>query len=139
MSENVTLNLHHDGVTPDAFTNDLNLSRDYVLCSINADRRGSYFCSTLEACNYPVTATQWHPERPAMEWIEGMGINHGEDSIAANAYVAKFFVGDARRNNQSFVGADGDALLRKYSVFSWPVVGDADAYATGYQWIVAEL
>jgi gamma-glutamyl hydrolase len=73
MGENVTLNLHHDGVTPDAFTADANLSRDYVLCSINADRRGNYFCSTLEACDYPITATQWHPERPAMEWIEVRG------------------------------------------------------------------
>ena len=68
-----------------------------------------------------------------------MGINHGEDSITAYAYVSKFFVGDARRNNQSFAGDAGIALLQKYSVFSWPLVGDADAYATGFQWIVADL
>ena len=139
MGENVTLNLHHDGVVPDAFNADPRLSRDYVLASINLDRRGKAFCSTIESCNYPVTATQWHPERPAFEWREGLGINHGEDSVAANAYVAKFFVGDARRNNQSFAGADGLALLQKYSVFSYPVFGDADAWETGYQWVVADL
>ena len=139
MSQNVTLNLHHDGVTPGAFEADPRLSLDYVLASINLDRQGRAFCSTLEACNYPVTATQWHPERPANEWVEGLGINHGEDSITANAYVGKFFVGDARRNNQSFVGDAGAALLQKYSVFSYPLVGDADAFETGYQWIVTDL
>ena len=70
MSENVTLNLHHDGVTPDAFTNDLNLSRDYVLCSINADRRGSYFCSTLEACNYPEDGGKGGEDDEPEDWDE---------------------------------------------------------------------
>ena len=118
MSENVTLNLHHDGVTPDAFEASSRLSTNYVLASINADRKGSYFVSTMEACNYPVTATQWHPERPAQEWKDGLDINHGETSIAANNYVATFFVGDARRNNQSFSDPN---LFAKYSVFSYPV------------------
>jgi len=139
MGENVTLNLHHDGVTPAAFEADANLSRDWVLASINLDRQGRAFCSTLEKCDYPVTATQWHPERPSNEWVQGLGINHGEDSIAANAYVARFFVGDARRNNQSFAGDAGLALLQRYSVFSFPVLGDADAWDTGFQWIVTDL
>jgi gamma-glutamyl hydrolase len=134
-TENVTLNLHHDGVPPDRFLASSALTSFYTLVSTNLDRVGKAFVSTLEAKQYPITAVQWHPERNQFEWREGMGINHGPDAVAAMQYVANFFVSDARRNNQSFSDVN---LLAAYSVFSYPIVNAPDAATSGYQWFVVQ-
>ena len=135
MSENVTLNLHHDGVTPDAFYEDPKLPLFYVLASTNADRNGKLFVSTMEACSYPITATQWHPERPAFEWKQGMNIPHSGDAITANAYIGQFFVSDARRNNQSFTDLD---LWSTLSVYSYPLINAPGGAFTGSRWLVVD-
>lgn len=93
--------------------------------------------STLEAFDYPITATQWHPERPQFEWRTGMNINHSADAVSAMQYVANFFVSDARRNNQSF-DANPD-LLERYSVYSYPVAGAPDQATSGYQYYIVQL
>jgi len=58
--QNVTPNLHHDGVTPAAWFA-TNLTAFYTLVSTNVDRRGRAFVSTIEARNAPITGFQWHP------------------------------------------------------------------------------
>jgi geranylgeranyl transferase type-2 subunit beta len=50
------------------------------------------------------------------------------------AYVAAL-----QQRDGSFAGDAGLALLQRYSVFSFPVLGDADAWDTGFQWIVTDL
>ncbi len=135
MTENVTLNLHHDGVTPDAFYQDPKLPLFYVLASTNADRVGKLFVSTIEACGYPITATQWHPERPAFEWKQGMNIPHSGDAITANSYIGQFFVADARRNNQSFTDLN---LWARLSVYSYPIINAPGGEFTGSRWLVVD-
>ncbi len=133
-SENSTINLHHDGVTVAAFEASAALSAFYILASTNFDRQGRAFVSTIEAWDYPITATQWHPERNALEWRDAIALSaHSPSAIAAAQYLAAFFVGDARRNAQSFADV---SLLAKYSTYSYPLVGDADAATSGYQWLV---
>jgi gamma-glutamyl hydrolase len=129
----VTSNLHHDGVAVADFANNAALSSFYILVSTNFDRKGKAFVSTIEAWEYPVTGTQWHPERNQFEWRPSTNMNHSPDAIEAMLYMAKYFVGNARRNSQSF--AD-NALFQRYSVFSYPIVSDVDAATSGYQWLV---
>jgi len=131
---NSTINLHHDGVPVGAFSRSALLESFFILVSTNFDRTGKSFVSTLEAWDYPITATQWHPERNAYEWRDSIAATaHTPQSIAAMQYMATFFVGDARRNAQSFSDL---ALFAKYSVFSYPLVGAPDAPLSGYQWLV---
>lgn len=59
----VTINLHHDGVTPTAFASDARLSSFFDLLSTNVDRKGSPFVSTIEGKSVPVYGAQWHAER----------------------------------------------------------------------------
>ena len=133
-SENSTINLHHDGVPVAAFEASHALSSFYILASTNFDRAGKAFVSTMEAWGYPVTATQWHPERNALEWRDDIALSaHSPSAVAAAQYLAAFFVGDARRNTQAF---SNTTLLSKYSVYSYPLVGAADAALSGYQWLV---
>lgn len=45
---------------------------------------------------YPVTATQWHPEKNAFEWARHLDIPHNKDAIAVTEAVANFIVDEAR-------------------------------------------
>ena len=133
-SQNSTINLHHDGVPVSLFEASAALSGFYILVSTNFDRLGKAFVSTVEAWDYPITATQWHPERNALEWRDEIAPSaHSPSAIAAMHYMATYFVTDARRNAQAFAN---QSLLAKYSVLAYPVVGAADAALSGFQWLV---
>jgi gamma-glutamyl hydrolase len=65
--ENVTMNNHHYGIYPDHFYSTETLSSFYDVLSLNQDRQGIEFVSTMEAKKYPIYATQWHPEKNTFE------------------------------------------------------------------------
>lgn len=75
-SQNVTMNFHHMGVTPQSYVSIPALSSFFKIISTNVDRGiftvnffsdtkihqvGREFISTVEAIHYPIYATQWHP------------------------------------------------------------------------------
>mmetsp|Transcript_30785 Transcript_30785/g.80631 ORF Transcript_30785/g.80631 Transcript_30785/m.80631 type:complete len:204 (-) Transcript_30785:412-1023(-) len=57
-TEDITLNNHQSGVTPESFSNDNGLSAFYSVLSTNLDRQGRDFVSTIEAKHYPIFGTQ---------------------------------------------------------------------------------
>ena len=132
---NVTLNLHHDGVPVVRWEENAALTAFFALLSTNFDRNGAAFASTLEAWNYPFTGTQWHPERNQFEWRNN-NADHSADGVTAMQYMSNFFVGDARRNLQTF---NDTALFARLSIYSYPWVNAADSVTSGVQWIVADL
>jgi gamma-glutamyl hydrolase len=66
-SQNVTMNNHHYGVWTDHFKATESLSTFFDMLSTNEDRNGDSFVSTMEAFDYPIFGTQWHPEKNAFE------------------------------------------------------------------------
>lgn len=62
-TENVTLNNHHYGIYPEHLASTPSLSSFYKVLSTNKDRAGVPFVSTVEAYNYPIYGSQWHPEK----------------------------------------------------------------------------
>ena len=63
-AENITTNLHHDGVEPSSFTRIPALREFFEVVSTNVDLKGKEFVSTMEAASgAPIYGTQWHPER----------------------------------------------------------------------------
>ena len=103
-SENLTSNLHHDGVPPRAFQGQL--SKTYRMLASNRDRRGRAFASVIEGTRWPIYGVQFHPERPIFSWIQGEGINHSAHAIEAMQYFANFFVSEARGNAHHFESKD---------------------------------
>eukprot|EP00439_Symbiodinium_sp_Y106_P026866 s5202_g3.t1 len=102
-TENITTNLHHDGVTPDSFAMNQRLSSLFSVLSTNRDRKGREFVSTIEGKSLPIYGVQWHPERPIFEWgADESGINHGPHAIEAMQYFANFLVAEARKNSHHF-------------------------------------
>jgi gamma-glutamyl hydrolase len=65
--ENVTMNNHHYGIFPEHFAATEALSSFYDILSLNKDRQGVEFVSTMEAKKYPIFGTQWHPEKNTFE------------------------------------------------------------------------
>jgi gamma-glutamyl hydrolase len=57
---------------------------------------------------YPITATQWHPEKNAFEWVTYLHIPHSPDAIEVTQEVANFFVSEARKNTHAAVRARHD-------------------------------
>jgi len=117
LRENVTMNNHHYGIYTDTFNSNDVLTKFFNILSTNNDRKGDNFVSTMEAFNYPIFGSQWHPEKNAYEWakvngIPGEAINHSAEAVLIAQYTANFFVQQARKNTHSFpTPAEEDAAL----------------------------
>ena len=81
-TEPCTMNNHKMGITPYKFKQHKGISDFYKIVSINHDRKGRPFVSTMEAYHYPFYGVQWHPER-----------SREMDHFAA------FFANELRKNN----------------------------------------
>lgn len=101
-STNSTMNNHQAGVTPATFKTNKNLAAFYNILSTSFDRKGREFGSTIEAKDFPVWGTQWHPEKAIFEWTDREAIPHTEAAISIAQYVANFFVAEARKNKHTF-------------------------------------
>ena len=62
-TKNCTMNNHKMGLSPIKFKKCKNLHSMFRIVSINKDRQGKKFVSTIEARHYPFYGVQWHPER----------------------------------------------------------------------------
>lgn len=98
----ITMNSHHDGVTPADFAASSDLSSTFTILSTNVDRSGRAFVSTMEAKQLPFYATQWHPEKNAFEWTADENIPHSAIAVAACQFTAKFFVDQARQSTHVY-------------------------------------
>lgn len=107
-SQNVSMNNHLFGISPDAFRQSPDLSAMFHVTSTNQDRKGRPFVSTIEPIQpdlHPFFGVQFHPEKNAFEYgtypntnIAYEDINHSRDAIFFSLHLATFFVSLAQRN-----------------------------------------
>ena len=121
---NVTMNNHHLGISPQRFRNNSGLSKRFDITSINYDRNGKAFVSTIEPSKRhaaelsssssssssstnvtPIYGVQYHPEKNVHEYglyphtsIPYESIDHSPEGIAFSLYEARFLVDLARDN-----------------------------------------
>ncbi|XP_011304814.1 gamma-glutamyl hydrolase isoform X2 [Fopius arisanus] len=114
--ENVTANFHHFCVTEAGLAR-VNLTDSFKVISINRDKDGLEFVSSLEHVSYPFYAVQFHPEKNNYEWIPRLNIPHGRNSIRISQYFADFFVSEARKNQHRFRSFEEESknLIYNYS------------------------
>ncbi|EGG21402.1 hypothetical protein DFA_01284 [Cavenderia fasciculata] len=112
----LTMNNHKFGISPSSFMSNPLLNHFFTILSINNDRGGLPFVSTIEAKDYPIYGVQWHPEKPLYEWTNTQDINHSYQSILANQYTANWFVNECRKNFHSFSdqSSEANALIYNY-------------------------
>ena len=66
---NVTMNNHHYGIWTEHFEATESLNSFFNMISTNVDRNGDSFVSTIEAFDYPIFGSQWHPEKNIFEYV----------------------------------------------------------------------
>jgi len=123
-TKNSTMNLHHDGVTPTSFAQNQKLSNFFNLLSVNQDRRGKLFGSTIESKTLPIYATQWHPERNQFEWGPRELLDHSLEGIQLMQYFANFFIQESRKNNNRFESYEEELKHLIYNYCPTPIEWD---------------
>lgn len=131
---NITMNNHHQGISPSRFRSNSDLVNLWKVTSVNADAADRLFVSTIEPRQpdrFPVYGVQFHPEKNAFEYatyphtnIPYEAIDHSSEGITMSLYMASFLVGLARSNSAG-CGNDG---CNKYTkpdryplIYSYPV------------------
>ena len=74
----------------------------------------------LEAKDYPIWGSQFHPEKHAYEWtLQYPKIPHDLDSIHAGAFFAEFFVEETRKNSHKFINrkTEEEYLIYNYTPY----------------------
>lgn len=66
-TQDVTMNNHHYGIWTEHFQTTESLSSFFNVLSTNVDRNGDEFVSTIEAFDFPIFGSQWHPEKNIFE------------------------------------------------------------------------
>ena len=57
----------------------------------------------IEAHEYPIWGSQFHPEKNPYEWTRKYeNIPHSKEAMDASAFFAQYFVGHTRKNNRQF-------------------------------------
>lgn len=72
----------------------VNLTDEFHVLSLNRDKEGLEFISTLEHKRYPFYGVQFHPEKNLYEWVTGKNIPHGCNATLAAQYFANFFINE---------------------------------------------
>lgn len=133
-TENVTMNNHHYGIWTDHFKATESLSSFFNPLSLNKDRTGMEFISTMEAFNYPIYGVQWHPEKNTYEWYKENGIpyesiNHSPHAIAIEQYMANFFVQETRKSNHKFTNPEEEESLL---IYNWDKTKTGPSFVESY-------
>ncbi|KAL4537262.1 hypothetical protein Ndes2526B_g04834 [Nannochloris sp. 'desiccata'] len=90
---------HAHGVAYEAFASNPGLNSFFDVLTLSIDRQDAVYVSTMESTHYPISATQWHPEKNAFEWtLNKKTIPHHPDAIEVTQEVANYLVGASRKN-----------------------------------------
>jgi gamma-glutamyl hydrolase len=92
---------HMNGVSFSAFAENPALDKFFEVLTLSIDREKNVYVSTMEAKEYPISATQWHPEKNAFEWTVDEDIPHHPEAIEVTQEVANSFVDLARQNSHA--------------------------------------
>lgn len=117
-AKDITYNAHMQGITPEVFESNQDLSELFTVLGYAKDRKGKKFVAMVEAKGYPIYGVQFHPEKANFEWIRPSTIPHTREAIAVSQYLANFFVDQARKNMNRFSESpkvESKALIENYT------------------------
>lgn len=110
-----TYNAHHWGLSPEKFKADEGLSSFWDVTAIsyvpNNGTDPMPFVASLEAKDYPIFSTQFHPEKPSQLWTDNDGINHTWESINLQKQFSEFIVKLSRENPNRFADFDAEVAV----------------------------
>ena len=102
-------NEHHVwGISPNVYTDSKVLKEFFIITSTAVDKNGKEYINSIEAKNYPIFATQHHPEKTAYDLIP--------DDVAASSLQA-LFVSRALGNAFMFYAKQSNSLSKSEKIF----------------------
>jgi len=121
-SNSIAMNNHQWGIEPEVFYSNLALNSLYSVTTVNNDRQGRSFVSTIEGISdrwnpmsRPYYAVQWHPEKNNFEYgaagkdgvamsgdVPYVAINHSDNAVRLSFETASFFVKMTRRSSHRY-------------------------------------
>eukprot|EP00850_Spirogloea_muscicola_P008941 SM000049S16712 [mRNA] locus=s49:222413:223670:+ [translate_table: standard] len=107
-------NNHGLGVSPTAFAAS-KAARHLVALSVDSDRRGKAFVSTVEGRHLPIYGTQWHPEKPPWEWSPRLHLPHDGQALELSSSLGRFFGNECKYNSHAFPSATEEAAALLYN------------------------
>ena len=115
--ENLTMNYHRLGISPEVFQSTASINDFYDLLATSIDRDGKRFASVMESRDFPIYATIFHPEKSVFEWRSNLAINHSPHAIRAAQYFGDFFIEEARKSEHNFANETlaQSSLIYNYS------------------------
>eukprot|EP00252_Welwitschia_mirabilis_P017081 TRINITY_DN37964_c0_g1_i1.p1 TRINITY_DN37964_c0_g1~~TRINITY_DN37964_c0_g1_i1.p1 ORF type:complete len:344 (-),score=63.86 TRINITY_DN37964_c0_g1_i1:163-1194(-) len=111
----ILMDNHKYGISPERFSQDAALSKFFRILTTGVDRKNKEYVSTVEAYNYPVTATQWHPEKNAFEW-QIPNIPHSADAVEVTQGIANFLISEARKSDHQATEQEE----QEYLIYNYP-------------------
>jgi len=117
----VTMNNHHQGLSPEEYSKNRALHNTFKLLSTNVDRRGREFVSSIEGYDAPIYGTQYHPEKNIFEWgtyANGRPyevIQHTPEAVKVTQSLANFFVKEARKNGHVYDLSSNRRFFESYA------------------------
>ena len=110
-TNNITLNNHGFGISPHRFGRNSRLTSMFHVTSINRDRQGRHFVSTIEPKDpkaTPYYGVQYHPEKNAFEYATYPGtdipyeaIDHSPEGLMLTTHLGHFFVQLMRQSRKA--------------------------------------
>lgn len=91
--------MHHYSLLQDLHR--VNLTNEFHVLSLNHDKKGLEFISTLEHKQFPFYGLQYHPEKNLYEWATWKNNPHGPDATIVSQYFANFFVNEGKKQSRN--------------------------------------
>uniref|UniRef100_A0A3P8YK36 folate gamma-glutamyl hydrolase n=1 Tax=Esox lucius TaxID=8010 RepID=A0A3P8YK36_ESOLU len=117
-SEPITENSHNFSLTLKRYNRNKDLRKFYKVLTTNSDGK-TEFVSTMEAYDFPIYGTQWHPEKNAYEWTRPY-IPHSPSAVRTTFFMGEFFVNEdsaVRKNLHKFDDEEAEkrSLIYNYN------------------------
>ena len=97
----VEFNWHQFGITLDTYQRSPNLSFFFKVISFDTVPGSEPIVATVEAYDYPIYATQYHPEKNKFDFLHS-SIPHGKRAQQFAEDLIFFFVEECRKNSHQF-------------------------------------
>merc|ERR1712156_303849 len=101
-NKEVTINFHHWCLTPQNFSA-FHMENFWKMLATGKDVNQLEFIALMEAHEYPIWASQFHPEKNPYEWTRHYNnIPHSKEAMDVSAFFARYFVEQTRKNWRHF-------------------------------------
>lgn len=132
-TNNIYFYNHYWGVLDSTYDKYKNLDNFFLRTAYSYNSTGGKFIASVEARQYPIYATQYHPEK-YFEWK--VNSNHTKIALQAQQFMGTLFVNQARKSAHAFTS---EAELQRKLIQNYPCVLDEPSSGFNQVYVLPNL